>query len=105
MPQNRVNVANECIETFNELKLQKKIKFIIYKLTDDFKEIVVEESSESADWEVFRTKLLEAKTKSKTVSFLGADGREGQMLILDIGKGRPWSSLCRLRCFVLPGFG
>jgi len=66
MSQSGVNVATECIDTFNKLKLDKKIKFIIYKLTDDFKEIVVEESGESNDWEVFRTKLLEAKTKSKT---------------------------------------
>lgn len=52
---------------FNELKLNKKIKFIIYKLSDDNKEIVVEEASENGDWDHFREKLVNAKTKSKTV--------------------------------------
>lgn len=63
-----VSVAPECISTFNELKLGKgaiKIKFIIYKMTDDYKQIVVEETSEDPDWEVFRNKLLSAKTLNK----------------------------------------
>lgn len=48
---------------FNELKLNKKIKYIIFKLTDDYKEIVVEEASEDADWDNFREKLVNAKSK------------------------------------------
>ncbi|EAT76172.2 hypothetical protein SNOG_16474 [Parastagonospora nodorum SN15] len=39
-----VSVSPECISTFNELKLGKDIKWIIYKISDDWKEIVVEES-------------------------------------------------------------
>lgn len=60
-------VAPECVTKFNELKLSKKIKFIIYKLSDDYKEIVVEEASEDGDWELFREKLISATSKSKTV--------------------------------------
>lgn len=52
---------------WNDLKLNKKHKYIIFKLSDDLKEIVVEETSDSKDWEVFREKLLNAKTVSKTV--------------------------------------
>lgn len=52
---------------FNELKLSKKIKYILYKLSDDYKEIVVEEVSEDGDWDNFREKLVNAKSKSKTV--------------------------------------
>jgi len=50
---------------FNELKLGKTIKYIIYKLTDDYKEIVVEEASEDGDWENFREKLVTAQSKNK----------------------------------------
>jgi hypothetical protein len=60
-----VSVSPECVSTFNELKLGKSVKYIIYKLSDDNKEVVVEETSHEADWEVFREKLINAKTKDK----------------------------------------
>lgn len=50
------------------MKLNKKIKYIIYKLTDDFKEIVIEEASEDPDWDNFREKLVTAQQKNKAVS-------------------------------------
>lgn len=62
-----MSVAPDCITKFNELKLNKKLKFIIYKLSDDYKEIVIEETSENGDWDFFREKLLKAESKSKTV--------------------------------------
>ena len=61
----RATVSTECVEAYNELKLGKKVKYIIYRLTDDFKEIVIEDKSEDTDWDVFRTKLLGAKQTSK----------------------------------------
>lgn len=64
---NRVAIAPECVSTFNDLKLHKKIKYILYKLSDDYKEIVVEEASENGDWDTFREKLINAQSKSKTV--------------------------------------
>ncbi|TVY14670.1 Cofilin [Lachnellula arida] len=63
---NRCSISPDCVSKFNELKLNKKIKYIIYKLTDDYKEIVVEETSEDGDWEAFREKLVNAQSKSKT---------------------------------------
>jgi hypothetical protein len=39
----------------------------MYKLTDDYKEIVVEEASENGDWDYFREKLINAQSKTKTV--------------------------------------
>jgi len=66
MSQSGVDVAPECITKFNELKLNKKLKFIIYKLSDDYKQIVIEEESENGDWEYFREKLINAQSKSKT---------------------------------------
>lgn len=49
------------------MKLSKKHKFIIFKLSDDNRQIVVEEASPEKDWEVFREKLINATTKTKTV--------------------------------------
>lgn len=60
-----VTVAPECITAFNELKLSKKLKYIIYKLSDDYKEIVVEEKSDDGDWETFREKLVNAKANHR----------------------------------------
>ena len=66
----RVTVAPECVTKFNELKLGKSIKYIIYKLSDDYKEIVVEDSSSDPDWEAFQNKLMNAKA--------GHRGKEGK---------------------------
>ncbi|KAI7774684.1 hypothetical protein LA080_007991 [Diaporthe eres] len=59
-------VNEECVSTWNDLKLSKKHKYIIFKLSDDLKEIVVEHTSDSKDWEEFRNRLVNAKTVSKT---------------------------------------
>lgn len=68
---NRISVAPECVTAFNELKLGKgKIKYIIYKLSDSYKEIVVEEKSADGDWEAFQSKLMNAKA--------GYKGKEGK---------------------------
>lgn len=65
-----VTVSPECISKFNELKLGKSIKYIIYKLSDDYKEIVVEHSSSDPEWETFQNKLMNAKA--------GHKGKEGK---------------------------
>ena len=63
-------MAPECVSKYNELKLGKSIKYIIYKLSDDYKEIVVEDTSSDPDWEAFQNKLLNAKA--------GHKGKEGK---------------------------
>lgn len=63
----RATVSPECIEAYNKLKLDKKYKYVIFKLSDDYKEIVVEEASDDKDWENFREKLINATAKSKSV--------------------------------------
>jgi len=60
-----ITVSPECVSKFNELKLGKSIKYIIYKLSDDYKEIVVEDSSSDPDWETFQNKLMNAKAGHK----------------------------------------
>ncbi|KAL8399034.1 hypothetical protein RB596_007754, partial [Gaeumannomyces avenae] len=64
--QGGATVAQECIEKYNELKLGKSLKYIIFKLSDDNKQIVVEEASGDNDWEAFRNKLINATIKSAT---------------------------------------
>lgn len=65
MSKSGVSVSPECISKFNELKLGKSVKYIIYKLSDDYKEIVVEDSSSDPDWETFQSKLMNAKAGHK----------------------------------------
>jgi len=64
-PAYRLSVNPECISAFNELKLGKGgPKYIIYKISDDQKEIVVDEIGKEADYNVFREKLVAAKDKN-----------------------------------------
>jgi hypothetical protein len=64
----RATVNQECITAYNDLKLNKRYKYVIFKLSDDSKEIVVDSTSEDGpEYEDFREKLINAKTKSKTV--------------------------------------
>ncbi|KAH7321184.1 hypothetical protein B0I35DRAFT_208905 [Stachybotrys elegans] len=80
MSQSGATVSQECISAFNELKLAKKYKYIIFKLSDNFKEIVVEETSEQDDWESFREKLINATTKNRS----GAVGKGPRYAVYDV---------------------
>ena len=68
MASSGVTVSPECVSAFNDLKLGKSTKWIIYKLSDNQKEVVVEESGKEQEWETFREKLINAKS---------ADGKTG----------------------------
>ncbi|KAK4214043.1 hypothetical protein QBC37DRAFT_284737 [Rhypophila decipiens] len=66
-PFYRATVNQECITAFNDLKLSKKYKYIIFKLSDDNKEIVIDKTGDSSeDYEVFREALMNATTKSRS---------------------------------------
>ncbi|KAI4176853.1 MAG: hypothetical protein LQ346_007759 [Caloplaca aetnensis] len=84
-------VNPECTATFNELKLGKSLKYIIYKLSDDYKEIVVEESGTDPDWENFQKKIIDAKTTHR-----GKEGRGPRYAVYDFqyeleaGEGTRW---------------
>jgi len=54
-----VAVNEDCIKAYNELKLGKKLKYVVYKLSNDNKEIVVETRSDSADYDQFLETLPE----------------------------------------------
>ncbi|KAL1847713.1 hypothetical protein Plec18167_009320 [Paecilomyces lecythidis] len=63
-----VSINDECITAFNDFRMSRgKTKFIIFKIADNRKEIVIDEVSQDPDYEVFRSKLENAKDdKGKT---------------------------------------
>ena len=58
-PFDSVAVADESLTAFNELKLGKKYKFILYGLNDDKTQIVVKETSTDPSYDAFLDKLPE----------------------------------------------
>jgi len=67
MSQSGATVNQECVTAYNDLKLTKKYKYIIFKLSDDNKEIVVESTGEpGSDYDEFRDKLINAESTTKT---------------------------------------
>lgn len=73
-----MTVSPDCVSKYNELKLGKSIKYIIFKLSDDYKEIVVEETSTNDNWEDFQEKLLNAKSSHK-----GKEGKGPRYAVYD----------------------
>lgn len=62
-----VSIDQGCITAANSLRFSKgtnKIKFIIFKITDDEQAVVVEETSSDTDYEIFRQKLLSGVDKA-----------------------------------------
>ncbi|KAG0058356.1 cofilin [Linnemannia elongata] len=57
MATSGVKVLEKCIDTFQELKLGKTLKYIIYKVSDDLKSIEVVKQSDDADYDNFLTEL------------------------------------------------
>ena len=78
MYNSSVSVTPECVSKFNELKLGKNLKYIIYKLSDDYKEIVVEDTSSDGDWDAFQEKLMNAKA-----SYKGKEGKGPRYAVYD----------------------
>ncbi|KAF4979214.1 hypothetical protein FZEAL_4523 [Fusarium zealandicum] len=61
-----VSIDKECIVALNELISSRgpsKIKFVIFRVADDEKAVMVEETSSEQDYETFRQKLTSAVDK------------------------------------------
>ncbi|KIK38246.1 hypothetical protein CY34DRAFT_809543 [Suillus luteus UH-Slu-Lm8-n1] len=52
-----VIAAPTCLQTFQELKMSKSLKYILFKLNDTRTQIVVDKTSENPDYEEFVTNL------------------------------------------------
>ncbi|KXS13008.1 actin depolymerizing protein [Gonapodya prolifera JEL478] len=48
-----VDVDSECLNVFQDLKLKKKYAYIVYKLSDDMKQIVIDQAVEKGTYEEF----------------------------------------------------
>jgi hypothetical protein len=48
-----ITLKDEVTAAFNELKLGKGLKYVIFKIADDFKTVGVEKKSPSGDWAEF----------------------------------------------------
>ncbi|KAK4043586.1 hypothetical protein C8A01DRAFT_43528 [Parachaetomium inaequale] len=74
-------VSADCVTAYNDLKLNKKYKYVIFKLSDDNKEIVVDSTSEDGpEYEDFREKLINAQSKSKS----GVVGKGPRYAVFDV---------------------
>jgi cofilin len=60
-----IAVPTECVEAFNELKLGKKIKYVIYKISDDQKSFEVDAKSDDPDWASFAEHMTTATSKDR----------------------------------------
>ncbi|KAF2142764.1 uncharacterized protein K452DRAFT_286391 [Aplosporella prunicola CBS 121167] len=94
MASSGVSVSPECISVFNELKLGKDLKWIVYMIADNGKEIVVEHTEKKSDasqeeqWNAFREFLVNSKTKNKA----GKEGPGARYAIYDVEYDAPGGS-------------
>jgi len=64
MSRSGVSVSSVGVEAFNKLKIGKETNYIIYKLSDDNKEIVVEHTAKGT-WDGFCELLFDSQSKDK----------------------------------------
>ncbi|KAF9054936.1 actin depolymerizing factor [Hymenopellis radicata] len=64
-----ISATPQCLEEFQVLKLGKKTKYIIFRISDDAKEIVVEKTSDSASYDDFIADLPEAACRWAVYDF------------------------------------
>lgn len=79
-----VTVADESLTAFNDLKLGKKYKFVIFALNDDKTQIVVDETSTDSDYDAFLEKLPENECKYAVYDFEyeigGVEGKRSKIV-------------------------
>ncbi|KAJ8520840.1 hypothetical protein ONZ45_g2384 [Pleurotus djamor] len=73
-----VAVNDQCLSAFQELKLGKKHKYIIFNLSKDNTEIVVEKTSSATDYEDFIADLPEAECRWAVYDFVFEKGDDGK---------------------------
>lgn len=74
-----VAVADESLQAFNDLKLGKKYRFVLYGLNDNKTEIVVRETSSDESYDAFLEKLPENECLYAVYDFeYEINGNEGK---------------------------
>ncbi|KAI0338864.1 hypothetical protein BDW22DRAFT_1337022, partial [Trametopsis cervina] len=64
-----IGVSQQCLDVFQELKIGKKHKYIIYGLSSDLTEIVVVKTSSETDYETFIGDLPEGECRYAVYDF------------------------------------
>ncbi|KAG2196709.1 hypothetical protein INT47_009619 [Mucor saturninus] len=64
-----VAVNSECLDLYQELKLRKSYKYLIFKLSENNQEIVVEKSSETGDYDDFLSQLPDNEPRYAVYDF------------------------------------
>jgi len=72
-----VAVTDECVNAFNKMKLSKDTKFIVFKLSDDKKQVEIDQTSTDGNWDNF-TKALPANDGRFAVYDFQWDTKDGQ---------------------------
>jgi len=77
-----VGVHPNCISTYQELKLKKTLKYIIYTLNDTRTEVVVHKTSSSSDYEDFLLDLPETECRWAVYDyeFDNGEGKRNRLL-------------------------
>ncbi|EXX63923.1 Cof1p [Rhizophagus irregularis DAOM 197198w] len=73
-----VDLSEECLEFFQDLKLKKKYKYILYKLDDSYKSIVLEKAVEEATYDDFVSELTSSGPRYAVYDFDYEKPGEGQ---------------------------
>jgi len=70
MSRSGVGLDKDCVETFDNLKLGRdKLKYVIFKLSDDKKSIVVEKKGTNASYDTFLEDLPERDCRYAVYDF------------------------------------
>ncbi|KAH3688602.1 hypothetical protein WICPIJ_000412 [Wickerhamomyces pijperi] len=78
MSRSGVVVADESLKAFNDLKLGKKYKFILFEINANKTEIVVKETSTSSDYDEFLEKLSETESLYAVYDFSYSTNGDGE---------------------------
>lgn len=73
-----VAVSPDCLEAFQQLKLGKKLKYIIYTLSPDNRQIVVGKTSTSDSYDEFLAELPPAECRYAIYDFEYEKGDDGK---------------------------
>ncbi|GMM43963.1 cofilin [Pichia kluyveri] len=69
MSRSGVAISDEALKAFNDLKLGKKYKYVIYKLSDDKTQIVVDKTSTNDSYDAFLEEFPENDCKYAVYDF------------------------------------
>ncbi|KAG8215461.1 hypothetical protein J3R82DRAFT_9078 [Butyriboletus roseoflavus] len=71
-----VSVADLCITTYQQLKLGKKFKYVIFTLNDTLSQIVVDKTSDASSYDAFVEDLPKDQCRWAVYDFDFRKGRE-----------------------------